>query len=147
MTRGDWLLLLVEHDGDDDGLDPIRIQKGLFLLSQEGGLPAAERYRFVPYNYGPMSPRVYRDVDVLVRRGLLERRVVGGRSWRRVRATRHGHERAHALRANAGGREAAAIVRLREIRRLIDGLDFTRLLETIYERYPDYASRSVFRRQ
>jgi len=141
MTRRDWLLLLVALDGDPEGLDPIRIQKGLFLLAQEGGLPVAERYWFVAYNYGPMSARVYRDVELLVRRGQLERRAVDGQSWRRVRATRQGHERASRLRP-----PGAALARLREIRGLIDGLDFTRLLVTIYERYPTYAARSVFRR-
>jgi hypothetical protein len=147
MTRRDWLLLLVAHEGDREGLDPIRIQKGLFLLAEEGGLPAPERYWLVPYNYGPMSSRLYRDVDVLVRRGLLERRAVDGRSWRLVRATGEGHERARALRAHAGRRDTAVLTRLQGIRQLIDGLDFTRLLETIYERYPAYAARSVFRRQ
>ncbi len=146
MTPRDWLLLLVALDGDPVGLDPIRIQKGLFLLAQEGGLPPAERYWFVPYNYGPMSPRLYRDVEILVRRGLLERRTVDGQTWRRVRATLHGHERAETLMAHAGARELAALAHLRAIRRLIDGLDFTRLLATIYERYPAFAARSVFRR-
>ena len=146
MTRRDWLLLLVALDGEGAGLDPIRIQKGLFLLAQEGRLPGAERYRFVAYNYGPMSPGVYRDVELMVRRGLLERRAVDGQSWRQVCATRRGHERARGLQARAGGREAADLVRLRRIRRLIGGLDFTRLLLTIYERYPAYAARSVFRR-
>src|SRR5918998_6026715 len=107
MTPRDWLLLLVALDGDRVGLDPIRIQKGLFLLAQEGGLPPAERYWFVPYNYGPMSPRLYRDVEVLVRRGLLERRTVDGQTWRGVRATPHGHERAATLMALAGARELA----------------------------------------
>jgi hypothetical protein len=147
MTRRDWLLLLVALDGDREGLDPIRIQKGLFLLAHEGGLPAAERYWFVPYNYGPMSARVYRDVEVLVQRGLLERRAVDGQAWRRVRATPDGRSRAMELQRRAAGHERPAMTRLRGIRRLIDSLDFSSLLATIYERYPAYASRSVFRRQ
>jgi len=146
MTRRDWLLLLVALDGDRKGLDPIRIQKGLFLFAQEGALPAAESYWFTPYNYGPMSPGVYGDVEVSVRSGLLERRTVDGQSWRRVRATAHGHERASGLQARAAGPDAAALDRLRAIRGLIVELDFTRLLVTIYQRYPAYAVRSVFRR-
>lgn len=145
MTRRDWLLLFVALDGDREGLDPIRIQKGLFLVAQEAGLPTRERYWFVPYNYGPMSPRLYRDVDVLVRRALLERAVVEGQSWRRIRATQAGLERARALEAQIGA-QRVVLDRVRGIRRLVVGLDFSRLLTTIYERYPAYASRSVFRR-
>jgi uncharacterized protein YwgA len=146
VTARDWLLLLVALNGDRDGLDPIRVQKGLFLLAREGGLPARERYYFVPYNYGPMSPRVYRDVELLVRCELLERRTVDGQRWRRLRATAAGHARAAGLLEAAGGREREAIERLREIRQLITSLSFTRLLEAIYRRYPEYAERSVFRR-
>lgn len=145
MTRRDWLLIFVALDGDRDGLDPIRIQKGLFLVAQEGGLPTRERYWFVPYNYGPMSPRLYRDVDVLVRRGLLERCVVDGQSWRRIRATPAGRERARTLETQIGSQHFV-LGRMRGIRRLVVGLDFGRLLTTIYERYPTYASRSVFHR-
>ena len=57
MTRRDWLLLLVARHADARGLEPVRVQKALFLHAREGGVPARERYWFVPYNYGPMSPR------------------------------------------------------------------------------------------
>lgn len=144
MTRRDWLLLFLALENDDEGLDPIRIQKGMFLLAQEGNLPPRERYWFIPYNYGPMSPRLYRDVDVLVRRGLLERLAADGQTWRRIRATRRGLERARALETEIGSQHIS-LVRMRGIRRLVVGLDFSRLLTTIYQRYPAYASRSVFR--
>lgn len=146
MKARDWLLLLIALDGDREGLDPIRVQKGLFLLAEEGGLPVGERYYFVPYNYGPMSPRVYMDVELLVRQDLVERRTVNGQRWRRLRATAAGHARAVHVQEAAGAREREAIERLREIRGLITSLGFTRLLEAIYRRYPAYAERSVFRR-
>jgi uncharacterized protein YwgA len=145
MTRRDWLLLLVAADDDVD-LDPVRVQKGLFLLAQEGGIPAEQRYAFVPYNYGPMSARVYRDADALVRRGLLERVPQPGYAWGRLRATPDGRARAAALRGGAQPVEQAALGRLTEIHRLVTSLGFAELLETIYERYPTFAARSVFRR-
>jgi hypothetical protein len=146
MTRRDWLLVLVAVDDDGDGLDPVRVQKGLFLLAHEGGLPLAQRYRFVPYNYGPMSAGVYRDVDALVRRGVLERVPVPGYSWGRLRATAAGRERADALRAAADPDERRALERLAAIRAEITALGFADLLAAIYSRYPTYAARSVFRR-
>ena len=99
MTPADWLLLLLAHDAPAAGLEPVRIQKALFLLAREGGLPPRERYWFVPYNYGPMSPRIYRDVDGLVRRGLAERVPVPGYTWGRVRATDAGAAGARGARS------------------------------------------------
>jgi uncharacterized protein YwgA len=146
MTPADWLLLLVALDAPAEGLEPVRVQKALFLLAREGALPRRERYWFVPYNYGPMSPRIYRDVDALVRRGLLERQSVPGYTWGRVRATRAGREQAERLVATASDRDRANLAALRRIRTLVTSLGFADLLATIYERHPEYAVRSVFRR-
>ena len=146
MTPADWLLLLVAHDAPAAGLEPVRVQKALFLLAREGGLPRSERYWFLPYNYGPMSPRIYRDVDALVRRGLIERVPVPGYAWGRVRATAAGRRRAEALAAAATDRERSALAALRRIRALVVSLGFADLLATIYDRHPEYAVRSVFRR-
>lgn len=144
MTRRDWLLLLVGLHPPPDGLEPVRVQKALFLLAREGGIPARERYWFVPYNYGPMSPRVYRDVDALARAGLVERLPVPGYAWGRVRATEKGQARAAQLAARA---DARAVRRLAEIRAEVLALSFADLLETVYDRYPAFATRSVFRRR
>lgn len=146
MIPADWLLLLVALDAPAGGLEPVRVQKALFLLAREGGLPRSERYWFVPYNYGPMSPRIYRDVDVLVRRGLLERLEVPGYTWGRVRATEAGRRRAERLVAAAGERERRTLESLARIRNLVTSLGFAELLAAIYERHPEYAVRSVFRR-
>ncbi|HEX8086705.1 MAG TPA: hypothetical protein VF529_20625 [Solirubrobacteraceae bacterium] len=146
MTPADWLVLLVALDAPAAGLEPVRVQKALFLLAREGGLPRSERYWFLPYNYGPMSPRIYRDVDVLVRRGLLERLPVPGYTWGRVRATEEGRRRAERLVSVATARERRGLEALRGIRALVTSLSFAELLETIYERHPQYAVKSVFRR-
>jgi uncharacterized protein YwgA len=144
MTRRDWLLLLVGLPPAPRGLEPVRVQKALFLLAREGGIPARERYWFVPYNYGPMSPRVYRDVDALDRAGLVERIPVPGYTWGLVAATEHGRERAERLAAEA---DAGAVARLRAIRDEVTSLSFAALLESVYARYPEFARASVFRRR
>jgi uncharacterized protein YwgA len=145
VNRRDWLLLAIALDGD--GLDPIRVQKAMFLFAQEAGRPAGERYSFVAYNYGPMSRGLYRDVETLVRRGLLERRPVEGQRWNSLRATDAGRERARERLEAAMAHEPAAIARLREIVRIVQSLDFAGLLDIVYGRYPEYARRSVFRRR
>jgi hypothetical protein len=55
VNRSDWLLLLLafKAESDSPALDPIRVQKGMFLVAEEGGLPAEERYDFTPYSWGP----------------------------------------------------------------------------------------------
>lgn len=147
MRPRDWLLLLIGLDADEEGLDPIRVQKGMFLLAREGGLPQRERYWFVAYNYGPMSPRLYRDLEALVRLGLVERVEVEGYGWRPVVATEAGAERVRELVEGADRGTRATIERLREIKAGIVRLTFAELLRDIYARYPAYAARSVFRRR
>ena len=144
MTPRDWLLVLVGLEPAPRGLEPVRVQKALFLLAREGGIPARERYWFVPYNYGPMSPRVYRDVDALDRAGLLERVAVPGYTWGLVAATGRGRERASELAEQA---DDGAVARLAAIRDEVISLSFAQLLETVYARYPEYARASVFRRR
>ena len=146
MRARDWLLLLIASDGSPDGLDPVRLQKGLFLLAEEAGLPKRERYRFVAYNYGPMSRGLYRGLRDLVRAGLVERRAAGGLAWGRYAVTPAGAAAARSLEAGLGARGRARLARLREIRARIAAQSFGGLLSDVYERYPEYATRSVFRR-
>lgn len=144
MTRSDWLLLLLGLPPVPHGLEPVRVQKALFLLAREGGIPTRERYWFVPYNYGPMSPRIYRDVDALVDAGLVERVPAPGYAWGLVAATDRGRARAEEL---AGEADARRVERLRAIRSEVTSLSFADLLESVYARYPDFARASVFRRR
>src|SRR5947208_2247434 len=97
MAPADWLLLFVAYDGAPEGLDPVRVQKGLFLFAEETGLSSAEKYGFEPYDYGPMSKQIYKDLDRLVGEGLLEASPVKGQTWYRYKATYRGIETAHKL--------------------------------------------------
>jgi len=146
MRARDWLLLLIAADpGEARGLDPVRLQKGMFLLAEEAVLPRRERYTFVPYNYGPMSRGLYRGLRDLVRRGWVERRREPGLGWSRYAATAAGAARASELEAALGPRARARLEALRAIRARIEGQSFGALLTDVYDRYPGYATRSVFR--
>jgi uncharacterized protein YwgA len=145
VTAKDWLLVFIADDEVGEGIDPVRLQKGMFLLAREGGLPVRQRYRFIPYNYGPMSRGVYRDVGLLGDERLLVERPVPGYAWGRLAATEKGRARAAELRADA----AVTPERLRmvgEIRAAVTRTTFADLLREIYRRYPEYAVRSVFER-
>jgi DNA-binding PadR family transcriptional regulator len=93
-----------------------------------------------------MSRGLYRGLRDLVRSGLVERRAAPGLPWGRYGVTPAGSARAAELRAGLGPRARARLERLREIRARIAGQSFGELLSEVYERYPGYAARSVFRR-
>jgi hypothetical protein len=146
MTRADWLLLLIGSSRRPAGLDPVRIQKGMFLLAQEAALPPQQRYPFRPYNYGPMSVEVYRDLDALVARGLVRRSEAKGYRWSLFAPTGRGRARIALVEQRVAAEAPLAGRRLGHIVELVDRLDFAGLLRAVYDRYPQYASRSVFRR-
>lgn len=144
MEPIDWLLLLLA--AAPEPLDPVRVQKGLFLLATETPLPPGEAYVFTAYNYGPMSPAIYRDTRALCRAGLARPHAVVGHRWESVSPSPAGLERAPLLLARARRDHPEATAHLARIRALVDGLGFEALLEHVYDRHPAFASRSVFRR-
>jgi len=144
MKARDRLLLFVALDGAPQGLDPVRLQKGMFLDAQESGGGAGEKYAFVPYNYGPMSAQIYSDLEDLVSEGLIAEKPVEGQSWSRYVPTEKGLEAGREL---LGRDDSAAVAKvLHRIKKEVAGKTFKALLEDVYERYPAFASKSVFRR-
>jgi hypothetical protein len=146
VTARDWLLLLIAARPAAQPLDPMRLQKGMFLLSREAGLEPSERYWFVPYNYGPMSAAVYRDLTALTADGLVEQTAVPGRSWRRFEVTEAGRAHARALRRRARRRSPEAVDELARIKRSIVRMTVGQLIADVYDRYPYFASKAAFRR-
>jgi hypothetical protein len=145
VTRREWLTLFVAFEGAPDGLDPVRIQKGMFLFAMEAGVPARERYGFKPYDYGPMSAAIYRDLDALVERELIERTAVKGKSWSQFRATNLGHEAGRDALAKAQAERRLEAARLLyDIKQRVANLPFNELLTNVYRDYPEYAVKSVF---
>jgi uncharacterized protein YwgA len=145
MSRRDWLLVLCAYQGAPRGLDPVRIQKGMFLFSRSGTRPSAQHYDFRPYDYGPMSPQIYKDLDALVQVGLLEARAVPGKQWARYVATARGRRvAAERLKVRTSAEDKASAQRLFEIKRSIADVSFNELLQRVYDEHPDMAVNSVF---
>ena len=143
LVRSDWLLLLLDRAAlgaaGPDKLDPVRIQKGMFLLSKRG--PARDLYDFEPYDWGPFSSDIYADLASLARQGYLTEEKVPGRTWSTYRVTARGHERAGAFAAQMRPEDIAW---LRQARQFLTTRSFAQLLREIYELYPDYAVNSRF---
>jgi uncharacterized protein YwgA len=142
MTKRDWLILLLAYKGaNSSALDPVRIQKGMFLLSMEGTIPEAERYEFEPYHYGPYSFDLRSDADNLVRQNLADRLPVSGYTWGRYRLTQEGVDYAMRVIEEAGLTSAR---RVYEVKQAVTGKNFADLLREVYARYPAFAENSVF---
>ncbi|SRR6266511_4774994 len=142
VNRKDWLLLFMSAealgvDGPPD-LDPVRVQKGMFLLSRRG--PARHLYTFRPYNWGPFSRDIYDDLDSLQADGLLQSQRRTGRSWRVYWTTDAGHDRAAAIAARLPKTD---LDWLGKMRHYVTSRSFTRLLRELYEAYPEYKHRSL----
>jgi uncharacterized protein YwgA len=146
MTRRDWLLLLCAYHGAPDGLDPVRLQKGMFLLARSGTVPQREQYRFKPYDYGPMSSSIYGDLDELVDEGLLAKHPVAGKKWCRYASSERGLAASDTRLRHLSEREKVAAQRLYEIKQRIAKTSFNELLESVYSEHPDMAVNSVFQR-
>jgi uncharacterized protein YwgA len=142
--RQKTLLVFLGADGGEK-LDPIRVQKGLFILAEEtppDWLPSEARYRFEPYHYGPYSSALYSDLDELVHRGYVETTQVLGRSWDYYSLNSEG---ARIYQEVSEAMDPKAVEYSRKVREFIGKLSFRKLLTTVYEQYPDYAVNSVFK--
>lgn len=116
----------------------------MFLFAMEDESASGELYEFVPYHYGPMSAQIYRDLEHLVDHGLIEATPVKGQSWARYSATEDGLSVARELLDQEPSQAAAR--RLYEIKVDVASHTYQQVLEDVYERFPEFASKSVFRR-
>jgi uncharacterized protein len=142
MNRSDWLMYVIAAAGPK-GLSPVQLQKTMFLLGQEHPKDTGEDYySFEPYDYGPFTSDVYSDAEVLAIEGLVLIDNPSARGSRRYSATKTGVERASTVSKNISSKASEFIEATIEWMR---PLSFPDLVRTIYERYPSFRSRSVFK--
>lgn len=139
-------LLLFLNDPARRELDPVRIMKGMFVLSKEAPiqwLPADERYQFEPYHYGPCAFDIYGDLDALIAEGFVSFAELPGASWKKYTVTASGAE---AALAEASRMNPGLVQYINSVRDFVCSLSFSGLLKAIYQKYPEYAVNSVFQR-
>jgi hypothetical protein len=141
MKRQDWLVQALAAAGDR-GLDPVQLQKTLFLFKERGRYTDANFYRFVPHNYGPFAAAIYADTDNLDREGLVVKVRRRDRSWSTFALTELG--RAHAI-ATRHSIPADAWAFLNSTVTWVKARSFSDLVEGIYRLYPKYRVNSIFR--
>ena len=136
MERDEWLLVAI----GEGTIEPVQVQKVMFVFAQESEVPEDEAYEFVPYNWGPCSFEIYTDIDELIERGMVQR-FATGRGWSCYGLTGEGKAKAEQLRMSA---KQAYLKGLDEWREWVITQPFKTLLKEVYQRYPDYAVASVF---
>lgn len=137
LTVEDVLLLLAKGATGTYPLDPVRLMKGAFLISKRGRRDWHSMFHFVAYDYGPFDAGVYDARDRLSQRGLLE---VSRGYYDKYGLTPEGEERIRTL-VDEHGEDAEWIQR---VGGYVTSRSFDRLLSEIYDKYPEYKTRSLF---
>ncbi len=139
MVPRDWTLLTVAA-AQGRSLEPVQLQKVLFVLSREQELPPGSSYEFRNYNYGPFCQAIYQDAADLAKEGLVS--IDSSSPWSRYSVTTAGAAEAESRRREAPADAAEYLERLVN---WAMALSFRDLVRAIYERYPETKSHSIFR--
>lgn len=144
MKREDALLLFLttptRRANRIASVDPLRMMKAMFLVSQTGPGSLHGLFEFQPYSYGPFTPAVYRTAERLRDTGLAAEEAVAGRSWRFLRPTGLGLQRAAELANAVPADELAAIEAAHEF---VTSRGFVELLRDLYAKFPNFAVNTV----
>ena len=136
MHKRDWLLMAI-----GSYIEPIQLQKTLFKFTRESSVPRLQQYFFRADNWGPCSREIYSDLEELHDEGLIDS-VRTGQGWSAYRLTAEGEEQATQRRQVA----PPQLVRdLDEIRAWVVERSFRQLLRDVYEQYPHFAKKSLFK--
>ncbi len=139
--RKNWVLLAVAA-GTEKGVEPVQLQKSLFLLGEHFRKKLGSGYsRFEPYDYGPFCKEVYEDAEDLQLEGLLTTNKATGGRWRVYRVTDKGAEASECIRETVNEN---AVEYIESIVKWTQSLTFSELVSAIYIEFPKYKSRSVF---
>ena len=140
----DWLLL-VTHLAHPRALQPVQLQKALFLLDRK--LSSMQKgtdriYSFEPYDYGPFDAAVYGDAEALSHEGLMEIQLQPGQTYRRYAITPTGQTAGGAI---AGRLDPGVLDYARALVDWVQRLSFNELVSAVYKEFPEMKARSVFR--
>lgn len=139
----DWTLLVIAAGGARP-LEPVQLQKSLFLLAKRlppERLRVREFYSFAPYDYGPFCRDVYDDAERLERDGLIQIERPPYTRFNRYTPTPAGLQRAEELRKML---DEPTRVYLQSVVDWTVSLSFNQLVSAIYDAYPEMREKSVF---
>ncbi|MCX6640233.1 MAG: hypothetical protein NTW14_07085 [bacterium] len=119
---------------------PVQVQKMIFLMTRNiPNLTDDAGFNFIPYNYGPFDPAVYRTLEDLAQENLVDMDCNG--KWYNYRLTVEGQEKAENLFATLDEDVSTFLTALSQF---VRNLSFTELVSAIYRAYPEMRENSVF---
>jgi uncharacterized protein YwgA len=121
-------------------LDSVRMQKAVFLLSMRG-TDKLRKYDFTPYNWGPYSGDLTRDVSQLLHVDMLVPVSELGHRYLAYKTSYSGELRAAEVWDELTAKEQNFV---RAVRSYVTNKSFEHLLREVYAEYPQYATRSQF---
>jgi DNA-binding PadR family transcriptional regulator len=143
LSNTDWLLVVLGAS-KAGRLTPVQIQKSLFLLYKEAPKHVGQNfYRFEPYDYGPFSATIYRDLEDLAKGGAIAIESEPMQRWPKYAITAAGRVRAEAAKKKLDPKASAFVQRVVD---WVTSKSFPELVSAIYARYPEFKANSVFNR-
>lgn len=124
---------------EPEPLDRVRMQKAIFLLERRGPAEWRSFYEFRPYNWGPFSRDLARDLDELLAEGLMESHLPG--QYEAYKTTEAGETVVDPIAAML---DTARQMYVRHVRKFVTSRSFKQLLRDVYAAYPEFAVRSRF---
>jgi hypothetical protein len=140
----DRLLQFIALEGPAPALDPVRVQKGMFLFAVDERSNGDETYSFMPGLYGPVCRRINCDLAYLVAHGLAATTPEEGMSWSLYSPTDEGLAAGQELLGRESDQTAAQL--LHEIKSEVFSHTYGWLIDDLYDRFPEYATECVFAR-
>jgi hypothetical protein len=142
MDRNEVVLAILAASNGEP-YSPVQLQKSLFLVDRTlGHRIGGPFFDFQPYDYGPFDAGVYDTTTALNSKGLVEIRRDPGTSVRKYLATPDGMEIGKKIldELNPGLRQY-----LTELSEWVRAQTFSSLVSSIYRKYPEMKTNSVFR--
>ena len=122
-------------------LDRIRMQKAVFLFTQSGSADWRDFYAYTPYNWGPYSGALTRNVDLLMSAGRIQTEHVTGSQYPSYETTEVGEVHAQQVWGELSEPERTFVL---AVRSYVTSKSFQKLLREVYAAFPQYATKSQF---
>jgi len=138
MTRRE-LILAALAPAQGASHTPVQVQKLFFLIDRNiASQVEGPHFNFRPYHYGPFDEEVYQELNKLAASGHVD---IDQGKWKTYRLTVTGQKEAEELLAKFDPKAADYIKRISQF---VRSLSFTKLVASIYKKYPEMRANSVF---
>ena len=142
LTSKDQHMIAAMSPAGTKHFTPVQVQKMFFLLDKNiAKHTLGPHFDFEPHGYGPFDKEVYRGLECLENKGLVEIFDLDKYGLRRYRLTDEGREIGEKLLSKL---PQSVQDYNKTIVKFIRGVSFAQLVTAIYDVYPEMKENSVF---